>query len=192
MQENDFFTDDAQLIATLLKEQWSLGPGEEPNISYVPESYFIQARTGAIYVYTLSSPMSISTTDYRTLQRLGYVSIRLNVRDRQRFFVWGQEVMRIILANRRSPMLRTLGYTFMEVTSSRQHSDQSGWYTATFDIRLTSYNRGIVNHGFGPDACQEPLPDGDENRGVNDPGDCPDMEWTGGSAEDEIADPGRC
>ena len=153
MIENEFFTDDAKLFAELLKEQWSLGPGEEPTISYVPESYMMQARIGSIYIYTVSMPLSITTVDYRTLQRLGYVSIRLNVRDRTRFFTWGQEVMRILLANRRSTVLRDWGYTFYEVTSVKQTPDLSGWYTATFDIKLTCYNRGIKSSGFADEPC---------------------------------------
>ena len=153
MEENEFFTDDAKLFAELLKEQWSLGPGEEPTISYVPESYMMQARIGSIYVYTVSMPLSITTVDYRTLQRLGYVSIRLNMRDRNRFFIWGQEVMRILLANRRSTVLRDWGYTFYEVTSVKQTPDLSGWYTATFDIKLTCYNRGIKSSGFTDEPC---------------------------------------
>lgn len=192
MDEIEYFTDDARLIAELLKEQWSLGPGEEPNISYVPESFMIQARIGAIYVYPMSMPMNISTVDYRTIQKLGYVSIRLSTRDRDRHFAWGQEVMRILLANRRAPVLRRCGYTFMEVTSSRMTPDLSGWYTTTFDIKLTCYNRGIKSHGFGPDAEQCELPDGIGTHNVNDPGDYEDDGWTGGQAPDTQTDPGEC
>ena len=68
MDEALYFSDDARLFADMLREQWSLGPGEEPVVSYVPESYFMQSRTGSIFVYRVSMPMSISTTDYRTLQ----------------------------------------------------------------------------------------------------------------------------
>ena len=190
--EVEYFTDDAKLIAELLKEQWSLGPGEEPVVSYVPESYFMQSRTGSIFVYRVSMPMSISTTDYRTLQRLGYVAIKLSVRDRERFFVWGQEVMRILLANRRAPVLREYGYTFYEVSSVKETPDLSGWYSATYDIKLTCYNRPIISHGFGPDVCPRELPDGSADYGMNDPGECSSDEWTGGSAPDEPDDPGEC
>lgn len=208
MDEVEYFTDDARLIAELIKEQWSLGPGEEPVVSYVPESFMMQARIGAIYVYPLSMPLSISTVDYRTMQKLGYVSIRLSTRDRERHFIWGQEVMRILLANRRAPALRRNGYTFMEITSSRMIPDLSGWYASTIDLKLTCYNRGIRSHGFGPDAVQCPLPDGEPvgsdigacdegwtggsvDDTVEDPGEC-DPGWTGGSVDDAVEDPGEC
>lgn len=184
-----YFSDDARLFAEMLREQWSLGPGEEPTISFEPESFFMQSRTGSIYVYSVSMPMSISTVDYRTMQRLGYVSLRLSVRDRRRFYVWGQEVQRILLANRRAPVLREYGYTFYVVSSIKQISDLSGWYSATFDIKLTCYNRGIVSSGFGPGACPRELPDGSGFGDVNDPGTCGSDEWTGGQASDEPCDP---
>lgn len=210
MDEVEYFTDDARLIADLLREQWSLGPGEEPVVSFVPESQMMQARIGAIYVYTLSMPLNISTVDFRTMQKLGYVSMRLSNRDRARHFAWGQEVMRILLANRRSPRLGDNGYTFMEVTSVRQTPDLSGWYTATFDVKLTSYHRPIRSDGFGPDAARPWLPDGipggcpdpgicdpgwtggraDDPPG-DDPGEC-DRGWTGGQADDTVDDPGEC
>lgn len=191
MDEALYFSDDAKLFAEMIQEQWSLGPGEEPVVAYVPESYFMQARIGSIYVYKVSMPMSISTVDFRTVQRLGYVSLKLSVRDRERFFEWGQEVMRILLANRRSPVLRDWGYTFYEVTSVKDTPDLSGWYSSTFDIKLTRYNNPIRSHGFGPGVCPRDLPNGPADYGVNDPGEC-DQGWTGGSAEDTVDDPGEC
>lgn len=188
--EHLYFSDDSRLFAEMLRDQWSLGPGEAPVVEYKPESYFIQSRIGSIYVYQLSMPLSISTVDYRTMQRLGYVSMRLSTRDRERHYVWGQELMRILLANRRSPVLREWGYTFYEITSVKQTPDLSGWYTSTIDVRLVCYNRPIRSDGFGPYACRPCLADGPRDEPL-DPGACP-RGWTGGCADDGIGDPGEC
>lgn len=185
-----FFTDDAELISGLIGREWSLGPGENPVIVYKPESYFVQSRIGSIYVYPVSYPNSIASTDYRSVQRIGYVGIKMSVRDRDRMYAWGEELYRILLENRRSPILRRNGYTFLEITSDKPTPDLSGWYSWTFDIKLTGYHRPVVSDGFGG-LRQCPLPSAECTCDANDPGEC-DGEDISGSADDEPADPGEC
>lgn len=149
MGRTRFFTDDAKLISDLISEKWSLGQGENPVVVYKPESYFVQSRTGSIFVYPVSYPNSIASTDYRSIQRIGYVSIKMSTRDRKRMFAWGEELYRILQENRRSPILQRNGYTFLEITSDKPTPDLSGWYSWTFDLKLTGYHRPIESDGFG-------------------------------------------
>jgi hypothetical protein len=60
-----------------------------------------------------------------------------------------QEIYRIAMANRRLGQKRLGGFTYFEVINDRVQNDLSGWYTATMDIKLTSYNYPIKSAGFG-------------------------------------------
>lgn len=150
--ENDFFSDDVRMIADLLKDSWSLEPGKEPSIGYTPESYITSARYGSIYVYMLNRSNQITTTDYRTLQRVAHIGIKVTARHRVPYFEMCQEVYRIILANRRCGVHRLNGYSFMEIQNERQSNDLTGWYTCTFDIKLTGFAKPIHSAGFGDDV----------------------------------------
>ena len=53
------------------------------------------------------------------------------------------------MANRRLGQNRLDGFTYFEVINDRVQNDLSGWYTATMDIKLTSYNDPVKSAGFG-------------------------------------------
>ena len=147
--ENRFFTDDAALIANMIKDEWSLGPEYMPNVTFVPEEMAVSARLGYIYVYRITRPNRITTVDYRTLGRESYVSVKLSTRLRKDMFAFGEELFRIFLANRRLGQDRMQGYIYMEIQSDKETRDLSGWYTVTIDLKLVTYNKAIRSAGFG-------------------------------------------
>lgn len=149
MTETEFFTDDAKLIYDLLNDNWSLNKDMRPTMAYVPEAYMMNAREGSIYVYPISRQNSITSMDYRTMGRTSMVGIKLSARVRERYFEWSQEVYRIMLANRRKGFNDLNGYYYIEVMDDRQATDLTGWYSTTFDIKLTTYVKPIVSAGFG-------------------------------------------
>ncbi len=143
------YSDDAKMIAEMLRDQWSLGPQQEANITYIPEQIMVSARVGNIFVYRVSRNNRISTTDYQTLQRQSNLSIKVSTRFRENHFAWCEEVYRILLANRRKGHAEMGGWLFLEITNDRSMVDLSGWYTTTIDIRLTTYAKPIHSAGFG-------------------------------------------
>ena len=147
--ETPLFTDDAMTIGNMIADQWSLGPGREPSLSYKPESYRMNARYGAIYIYQISRNSQISTCDYRTLHVTSHIGIKISSATRENHFEICEEVKRILMANRRAGKKRLGGYTFLEMGSERFSNDLIGWYTTTIDIRLTSYNTPLRTAGFG-------------------------------------------
>ena len=59
------------------------------------------------------------------------------------------EIYRIAMANRRLGQKSLRGYTYFEIINDRIQNDLSGWYTATMDLKLTSYNYPLRSAGFG-------------------------------------------
>lgn len=147
--ENPFFTDDVELVASILKDQWSLPIGYEPVIQYKPESMLVNAGIGSIYVYQTSRSSRPNSVDMRTVQRNSYVTIRISCRHRNYFLMWGEEVYRIIMANRRAGKKVLYPYTYMELTSERPSNGMQGWYQVTFEVKLTSFNHHARSAGFG-------------------------------------------
>ena len=147
--ENRFFTDDAKLIADMIKREWSLGPDYMPNVTYIPEEMAVNARLGYVYVYRITRPNRITTVDYRTLGRDSYVSVKLSTRLRKDMFAFAEELFRIFLANRRLGQDRMEGYTYLEIQSDKELRDLSGWYTVNIDLKLVTYNKAIRSAGFG-------------------------------------------
>ena len=152
-----FYKDLPRILADMLKEQWSLPLGEEPTITFDRNAYFQEGRVGSIFIYQTNRTNSISTTDYRTLERNAYVSIRLTNPDRARHFVWAEEIYRIIMANRRAGPERLGGYLFMEVVDDTTLNDPSGWFQSTIDLRFTTYSHPIKSSGFGVDCRGNPI-----------------------------------
>lgn len=147
--EGRFFTDDAKLIADMIKRDWSLGPEYMPNVTFVPEEMAVNARLGYVFVYRVTRPNRITTVDYRTLGRESYVSVKISTRLRKDMFAFGDELMRIFLANRRLGQDRMDGYTYLEIQSDKETRDLSGWYSSTIDLKLVTYNKAIRSAGFG-------------------------------------------
>lgn len=148
-KESPLFTDEPRMIAEMLRDNWSLGPDDIPTIAYVPEEYMTSANVAFIYVYQISRYNSVSTTDYRTIQRTSFLAIRMNTRFRHKLFQYMDEIYRIIMAHRRIGQKGLKGFTFMEVINDRIQNDVSGWYIATMDIKLTSYNYPVRSAGYG-------------------------------------------
>ena len=150
VRENVFFTDDAAVIAKMLANEWSLGPENTPNIMYIPETYIVNSRVGSIYVYVAGTPKPrISTTDYRTLDKSVRVNIKLDTRRRDTHFLWGEEIVRIILANRRKGRRNQVGASYLELGSVRPLPNESGWYTTIIEVTLVYHNMAIRSAGFG-------------------------------------------
>lgn len=149
VQENSFYTDDTKLIAEMIKREWSLGPEYMPNVTYIPEEMAVNSRLGYVYVYRVSRSNRITTVDYRTYGRDSYISIKLSTRLRKDMYAFGDEIYRILLANRRLGQDRMEGYTYLEILSDKETRDLSGWYTTTIDTKLVTYNKAIRSAGFG-------------------------------------------
>lgn len=149
IRENELFPDNARMITNMIKNQWSLGAQNECNITFIPEQYMVNARVGSIFVYPISTTNQISSTDYHTLQRTARLGVKVSTRMRENHYVWCEEVYRILMANRRRGQKCMHGWLFLEVTGERQMTDLSGWYTTTFDIKLTTYAKPIRSAGFG-------------------------------------------
>lgn len=137
------------IVSDMIKGQWSLEIGDEPVVAYKRDSYMMNSRVGAIYVYMLSVVPQISTVDYRATQRVAQLSIRITNPHRDRHIRWVNEVYRILMANRRAGPRKLGGYEFLEITSLTPSNDLSGFYTDTIDIRMTGYAFGIESDGFG-------------------------------------------
>lgn len=137
------------IVSDMIKEQWALDIGDEPVVAYKRDSYMMNSRVGAIYVYMLSVVPQISTVDYRATQRVAQLSIRITNPHRDRHIRWVNEVYRILMANRRAGPCKLGGYEFLEITSLTPSNDLSGFYTDTIDVRMTGYAFGIESDGFG-------------------------------------------
>lgn len=173
-KESPLFTDEPRMIAEMLRDNWSLGPDDIPTIAFVPEEYMTSANVAFIYVYQISRYNSVSTTDYRTIQRTSFLAIRMNTRFRHKAFEYMQEIYRIIMSHRRIGQPNLGGYTYMEIINDRMQNDVSGWYITTMDVKLTSYAYPLKTAGFGKseryrlDDIARP---GDDGPGGNGPGD---------------------
>lgn len=148
MYEHHIFTDDAEMLADLIRREWALGPGKEPSIAHDPKQVATSARYASIFVYLLNRSNRIASTDYRTLERTAYLGIRVDASIRDNFLEVLQEIYRIIAANRRGGKRRLGGYTFMELTSERFANDLQGFYSCTLDVRVESFNTPIYSAGF--------------------------------------------
>lgn len=147
VDETVFFSDEVKLIYDLISDQWSLY--EKPKIVFEPESIMVDSRVGSMYIYPLPRRNTPSSVDYRTMQRVASVGIRLSTRFRNTLYEWGQEIYRILLANRRIGAKHLGGYTFMEIVDDVQTNATNGWYVSTFTVRLTGYAVPIKSAGFG-------------------------------------------
>ena len=147
--ERQFFTDDAAMLANLLKEEWSLPLEMTPVISHLREGMMTDARTGYVDVYKVSNYTSISSTDYRTLQRTSYLDVTVTVRSRDSLFAYMEEIYRIVMANRRVGPKYLNGYTWMEITNDRVDNESNGWYSGMISLKLLSYCYRIRSPGFG-------------------------------------------
>lgn len=172
--ETSFYTDDAKLVADILKDEWGLDMDVPDSITYVPESFMMNARVGSIFVYSVSTPFRIATTDYATLNKTSHVSIRVSNRFRENHFRWCNEVIRIILANRRAGPVILNGYEYMEMTNFRPNQDQSAWYTSTIEVRLVHPHVAIQSAGFGNKVNEsiEKCISSDKDTPVREPCDC--------------------
>lgn len=151
VEETPLFLDDSRIIGEMLKDDWSLGPGKEPTIAYKPESYMMNARYGAIYIYMISRSTQPTSADYRTVQLTSHVGIKISSNFRENHFEICEEIKRILMANRRAGKKRLGGYTYLKLENERFSNDLVGWFTTTMDISMISYNTPLRSAGFGDD-----------------------------------------
>ena len=151
--EYEYFNDDVTFVKELLEKNWdtySENKQEAPVIACDPKQWMTSARHGGfIYVYQISRYNSVSTMDYRTLQRTVFVAIRSTAPHRAMLYRMVDQIYKILLAHRRVGQANLMGYTYMEIINDRISNDLTGWYTDTLDIKLTSYNFPIGSDGFG-------------------------------------------
>ena len=152
MQESPLFLDDVGFILDLLMDNWSL-MDKVPTFARETdvESFMMDARLGSVFVYSTGRTNKISTVDYRTLERVSNISIRVTTRFWDVMQEWGQEVYRILYSHRRMGYDRTNGYGYFEVLSDNLDRDLSGWYVTTFRVQMTAYATPLKTDGFGHD-----------------------------------------
>lgn len=160
--EYHYFNDDVKFICDMLKDNWdTFGEyGYEPPVfAYKPEKWMTSARNASIYVYQISRYNSVSSTDYRTLQRTAFIAIRTTAPNREMFYATVDRIYKIILAHRRAGQKKLQGFTYMEIINDRISNDLTGWYTNTLDVKMTSYNYPVESDGFGvkDDSCGEDI-----------------------------------
>lgn len=154
-EESVMFSDDVGCIAKILREDWSLPPIDTPRIDYVPESFMAYAMPAYIYVYQVSRYNSISSTDYKTLQRNSFIGIRISTRSRDKLYQYMEEVYRILMANRRAGPEYLNHYTYMEAINDHIDNGSNGWYSATIDVKMISYCFRLKSPGFGREVNEE-------------------------------------
>ena len=147
--ETRFFTDDATMIADLLKDGWSLPPELTPVINQKREGMMVDARAGYVDVYKVSNYTSTSSTDYHTLQRTSFLDITVTCRSREMLYAYMEEVYRILYASRRVGPKILNGYTWLEITNDRVDNESNGWYSGMISLKLMSYCYPIRSPGFG-------------------------------------------
>lgn len=147
IEETRFFRDDVQTITDILRDEWSLDI--MPVISYDQEGLIRDARLGYIFVYNTSNYGSISSTDYRTIQKTTYLGIRISCRARAQIYNYVNEVYRILMKYRRAGFRQLNDTTFFEVTGYRLDQGELGWYSASMDIKMVGYTVPIKSDGFG-------------------------------------------
>lgn len=145
--DDGFYSDDVRLIAKLIEDEWSMY--EPPVINFEPESFMVNSRIGSIYIYHTSYRFEPSSVSYATMRKTSSIGIRISNRFREHHLDWCNEVMRILLANRRAGASNLNGYTYLTVDKFTPLNTLSGWYTTTVDITLTGYAAPIQSPGFG-------------------------------------------
>lgn len=161
--EYHYFNDDVKFICDLLKENWDTFSDyqmEAPVFQYKPEQWMSSTKNSSVvYVYQISRYNSVSSTDYRTMQRTAFIAIRTSCRHRDVFYRTVDNIYKILLAFRRAGQKNLAGFTYMEIINDRISNDLTGWYTNTLDIKLTSYNYPVESDGFGlkGNGCDEDI-----------------------------------
>ena len=150
--ESSLFLDDVGFILDLLMDNWSV-MDKVPTFARETdvESFMMDARLGSVFVYSTGRTNKISTVDYRTLERVSSIVVRVTTRFWDVMQIWGQEVYRILYSHRRMGYDRTNGYGYFEVLSDNLDRDLSGWYVTTYRIRMTAYATPLKTDGFGHD-----------------------------------------
>lgn len=144
------FSDDAKLIADILRRDWPTAPGvDPPQINYERESYMVNAREGAIFVEASSIPENIADSDYRTVTRNGRASVTVSCRFRDKMFDWGEKVCDILYGVRRAGWKELAPYTHLTIASRRLMNNASGWYSMVIELRLTGYHVPVDSDGLG-------------------------------------------
>lgn len=145
-----YIGDDAAMICDMLRNDWPDTPGEpHPVFVYDRESAIMDSRYGSVFVYLVSSGKSIADTDYRTVDRMPRLAVKLSCRSRDLMFRWGR-IIESILQSRRRGMRCISPYTFLEITNERPDNSSDGWYSYTFDIKLTGFHIPVRSSGFKP------------------------------------------
>lgn len=140
--------DDAAMLCRMLEEDWPDTPGEpRPSFAYDREKYMMDSRYGSVFVYLVSSPKSVADIDFRTVDRTPRLAIKLACRSRDLMFRWARIIESILQSHRRS-MNRFSPYQYLEVTNERPDNSADGWYSYTYDIKLTGYHVPIRSDGL--------------------------------------------
>lgn len=148
--------DDAAMLCRMLETDWPDTPGEpRPVIICDREKLMMDSRYGTVFVYLISSPKTVSDTDFRTADRMPRLGVKLACRSRELMFRWARIIESIFQSYRRS--MRTWGpYTYLEVTNEHPDNSSDGWYAYTYDVKLTGFHIPFLRSGLykSRDSCE--------------------------------------
>lgn len=153
----EWYQDDRQNLADLIKAQWSLGPQETPLIYCNEQGTARRNQPGSIYIYY--------STD-RTYERISVnydavrstVQMTLNVQNpgssngtgdaARRHERWMRELIRILNENRRYNA-GIKGWDYLDIRSVRDQNVYINYFVTNVEVKLTIECKPIVSTGFG-------------------------------------------
>ena len=146
-----FFIDDVKMVTDLLNDNWDSEIEDKPLITYDKEGVLADSRYGKgyIFVYQVSRYNSVGSVDYNTLNRNSFISVRISTRSREVMYTYMDEVYNILYDYRRAGRYKLNGYTHMEITGDNIDQGEIGWYSASIDLKFTSYCYRTRSPGFG-------------------------------------------
>jgi len=149
--ESRLYSADAKLLCEIIKADWAIGLDNPLNIEFETEQQMVNSRVGNIFVYQVHRTNEIGTTDYRTLNRVSKLAIKVSTRFWKNHMEWCDEVYRILMQNRRLGKGKfNLGnYIYIEIPTETTYQDLSGWWCTTFDVKLVASHVPLYTDGFG-------------------------------------------
>ena len=125
----------------------------------------MDARVGMIWIYRSSRQNdNISSTSYQSVNRTARVSVKVSSPNRDIFFQWSEEVIRCLMAVRRSGHQGLGGYNYLEVNSDNEVQNEFGFWSGTIEVKLVRYCKPIDSSGMARSPFNREHPN---NKNVN-------------------------
>lgn len=147
----DIYNDDARTISNLLEENWSLGVGERPSkFYYVIDRIARNNIPGSIFTYVMGYNQTNGGINYDGVRTTQRVSIDIqNPENRERHYMWINEVLRILAEYRRAGREQLNGWDRIEPPSISHKTGYVNYYHSVIEITLVREFKGYTSSGFG-------------------------------------------